>query len=70
VNARVRLAVETIPAGIGVALMTAGISNHLDLNQGISSSACCINIFRPWKFQRQDQYGHGTHIARRIAGDA
>src|SRR5580704_6204408 len=58
-------------AGIGVALIDSGVSNHLDLNQGILPLSRVVyqQSFVPGNSNPADQYGHGTHIAGLIAGD-
>src|SRR6266853_2171126 len=58
-------------AGVGVALIDSGVSNNLDLNQGIVplSRVLYQQSFLPGNSSTSDQYGHGTHIAGLIAGD-
>src|SRR5712671_1047007 len=58
-------------AGVGVALIDSGVSNNLDLNQGIVplSRVLYQQSFLPGTSSTSDQYGHGTHIAGLIAGD-
>ncbi len=58
-------------AGIGIALIDSGVSNHYDLNQGIFPVSRVVyqQSFVPGNSSASDQYGHGTHIAGLIAGD-
>src|SRR5438477_3548392 len=58
-------------AGIGIALIDSGVSNHVDLNQGIFPISRVVyqQSFVPGQSSAADQYGHGTHIAGLIAGD-
>ncbi len=58
-------------AGIGVALIDSGISNHPDLYQGILPFSRVVyqHSFVPGNSNADDQFGHGTHIAGLIAGD-
>ncbi len=55
-------------AGIGVAVLDSGMSNHTDLNdQNGNSRIRYSQIFTP-EYVQQDTYGHGTHIAGIIGG--
>ena len=58
-------------AGIGIALIDSGVSNHVDLYQGILPLSRVVyqQSFVPGNSNPADQYGHGTHIAGLIAGD-
>src|SRR6267154_2582416 len=58
-------------AGIGIALIDSGVSNHYDLNQGILPFSRVVyqQSFVPGNSSASDQYGHGTHIAGLIAGN-
>ena len=58
-------------AGIGVALIDSGVSNHPDLYQGILPFSRVVyqQSFVPGNSNAVDQFGHGTHIAGLIAGD-
>jgi Subtilisin-like serine proteases len=56
-------------AGIGVALIDSGVSNQLDLHQGLLSRVVYQQSFVPGNSNPADQYGHGTHIAGLIAGN-
>ncbi len=58
-------------AGIGVALIDSGVSNHPDLNLGILPLSRVVyqQSFVPGNSSANDQYGHGTHVAGLIAGD-
>src|ERR1700730_1928235 len=57
-------------AGIGVALIDSGVSNHPDLYTGILPISRVVyqQSFVPGNSSPSDQYGHGTHIAGLIAG--
>src|ERR1700680_4175715 len=58
-------------AGVGVALIDSGVSDNLDLHQGILPVSRVVyqQSFLPGNSSGSDQYGHGTHIAGLIAGD-
>ena len=58
-------------AGIGVALIDSGVSNHPDLYTGILPFSRVVyqQSFVPGNSSASDQYGHGTHVAGLIAGD-
>ena len=58
-------------AGIGVALIDSGVSNHPDLYTGILPFSRVVyqQSFVSGNSSATDQYGHGTHIAGLIAGD-
>src|SRR3984893_10439734 len=58
-------------AGVGVALIDSGVSNHADLYTGVLPFSRVVyqKSFVPGNSNSADQYGHGTHIAGLIAGD-
>jgi len=58
-------------AGVGVALIDSGVSNHPDLYQGILPFSRVVyqQSFVPGNSSANDQFGHGTHVAGLIAGD-
>ena len=58
-------------AGIGVALIDSGVSNHPDLYQGVLPFSRVVyqQSFVPGNSSPNDQFGHGTHVAGLIAGD-
>src|SRR5208283_2205938 len=58
-------------AGVGVALIDSGVSNHPDLYMGILPLSRVVyqQSFVPGNSSANDQYGHGTHVAGLIAGD-
>ncbi len=58
-------------AGIGVALVDSGASDHADLHGGFLGFSRVVynQSFVPGTSNAADQYGHGTHIAGLIAGD-
>jgi len=58
-------------AGIGVALVDSGVSDHPDLHGGFLGFSRVVynQSFVPGTSNAADQYGHGTHIAGLIAGD-
>ena len=58
-------------AGVGVALIDSGVSNHPDLYLGILPLSRVVyqQSFVPGNSSTNDQYGHGTHVAGLIAGD-
>src|SRR5271155_4421964 len=58
-------------AGVGVALIDSGVSNHPDLYQGILPLSRIVyqQSFVPGNSSANDQFGHGTHVAGLIAGD-
>lgn len=60
-----------IGAGVGVALIDSGVSNHPDLYQGILPLSRVVyqQSFVPGNSSPNDQFGHGTHVAGLIAGD-
>ena len=55
--------------GIAVAVLDSGISNHPDLRTG-QSRVIHERSFVPGDRSPRDDYGHGTHVAGIIAGDA
>src|ERR1700691_5800469 len=58
-------------AGVGVALIDSGVSNHPDLYMGILPISRVVyqQSFVPGNSSPNDQFGHGTHVAGLIAGD-
>src|ERR1700690_4288672 len=58
-------------AGIGVALVDSGVSDHPDLHGGFLGLSRVVysQSFVSGTLSATDQYGHGTHIAGLIAGD-
>ena len=58
-------------AGVGVALIDSGVSNHPDLNGGFLGSSRVVwnQSFVPGNASANDQFGHGTHVAGLIAGN-
>src|SRR5580693_6484340 len=58
-------------AGVGVALIDSGVSNHPDLDMGILPFSRVVyqQSFVSGNSSASDQYGHGTHVAGLIAGD-
>ena len=58
-------------AGVGVALIDSGVSNHPDLYMGILPLSRVVyqQSFVSGNSSTNDQYGHGTHVAGLIAGD-
>jgi len=58
-------------AGVGVALIDSGVSNHPDLDRGIVPLSRVVyqQSFVSGNASASDQYGHGTHVAGLIAGD-
>jgi len=69
VNASTAWQAEWTGCGIGVALIDSGISNHSDLDTTSASSAWSTADFTG-SGTTNDQYGHGEHVARIVAGDA
>src|ERR1022692_1493995 len=58
-------------AGIGVAVVDSGVSDHPDLHGGFLGLSRVVynQSFVSGTSSASDQYGHGTHIAGLIAGD-
>src|SRR5580704_4469075 len=58
-------------AGVGVAVIDSGVSNHPDLDLGILPLSRIVyqQSFVPGNSSPNDQFGHGTHVAGLIAGD-
>ncbi|MFZ0807416.1 MAG: S8 family serine peptidase, partial [Candidatus Sulfotelmatobacter sp.] len=61
-----------IGTGIGVAVIDSGVSSHPDLYLGILPISRVVyqQSFVPGNSLTNDQFGHGTHVAGLIAGDA
>ncbi|HKF06567.1 MAG TPA: S8 family peptidase, partial [Candidatus Sulfotelmatobacter sp.] len=59
-------------AGVGVAVIDSGVSSHPDLNGGFLGLSRVVwnQSFVPGNFSANDQFGHGTHVAGLIAGNA
>ena len=58
-------------AGVGVALIDSGVSDHADLKGGFLGLSRVVwnQSFVPGNLSASDQFGHGTHIAGLIAGN-
>jgi serine protease AprX len=58
-------------AGVGVALIDSGVSNHPDLHGGLLGMSRVVwsQSFVPGNSDTNDQFGHGTHVAGLIAGN-
>src|SRR6202522_217462 len=52
-------------AGVGIALIDSGVSNHPDLKGGFLGLSRVVwnQSFVPGNLSANDQYGHGTHVA-------
>ena len=59
-------------SGIGVAVLDSGIGSSPDLNGGLLGLSRVVysQNFVPGTYSANDQYGHGTHIAGLITGNA
>jgi len=57
-------------SGVGVAVIDSGVTQHPDLMNGSVSRVVYSENFVTGASNAQDAYGHGTHVAGIIAGDA
>jgi serine protease AprX len=57
-------------AGVGVAIIDSGIYLHPDLNEDGASRVVYSESFVPNDPSTNDGYGHGTHVAGIVAGNA
>jgi len=56
-------------AGIGIALIDSGVSDHPDLHSGSTSRVVYNQSFVPGIAAATDGYGHGTHVAGILVGN-
>ncbi|MEX2261156.1 MAG: S8 family peptidase, partial [Bryobacteraceae bacterium] len=57
-------------AGVGVAIIDSGINNHADFKTLLLSRVVYSQSFVKGDSRTSDPYGHGTHVAGIVAGDA
>ncbi|MFN7996109.1 MAG: S8 family peptidase [Bryobacteraceae bacterium] len=72
VNADIARANGWVGAGVGIALIDSGITNNTDLKTSGAHASRVVysESFVPGLTATNDQYGHGTHVAGILAGDA